>query len=206
MINNKRLLQREGIMGPTNDFLTNHFLIAMPGVTDTYFSRSVVYICEHSNRGAVGIIVNQPLQTLRSNLSEILKIFIEGMTDINELYDDYPVLCGGPIHPERGFVLHRPGTEWQSSFKLSNEICITASNDILQAIARQKGPEKFIFSLGYASWVPGQIEKEIINNAWLTVPATPSILFDVPLHERWQMAMQSLGVDIQKLVYRGGCA
>jgi putative transcriptional regulator len=193
-------------MEPTSDFLTNHFLIAMPGITDTYFSRSVVYICEHNHRGAVGIIVNQPLQSLRANLSEILKKFLDGITDANELYDDCPILCGGPIHPERGFVLHRPDTEWQSSFKLSSEVCITASNDILQAIARQKGPKKFIFSLGYSCWIPGQIEKEIIDNMWLIVPATSSILFDVPLHERWRTAMNSLGVDVQKLVCRGGCA
>lgn len=189
----------------TNHSLTNHFLVAMPILTDPYFNRSVVYICEHNEKGAVGIIVNQPLQSFRVNLSEILQAIVGSKSELPPS-TDFPILCGGPIHPERGFVIHAPGGEWQSSLKMNSEICVTTSKDILQAIAKQQGPDKFIFSLGYANWVAGQIEQEIINNFWLTVPANPAILFDVPFNKRWLKAINSLGVDIDKLVYSGGHA
>lgn len=185
--------------------LTNHFLVAMPILTDPYFNRSVVYICEHNEKGAVGIIVNQPLQSYRINLSEILQAIIGRKSELPAT-TDFPILCGGPVHPERGFVIHAPGGEWQSSLKMNNKICVTTSKDILQAIAKKQGPEKFIFSLGYANWVAGQIEQEIINNFWLTVPADPTILFDVPLNKRWCKAINSLGIELDKLVYSGGHA
>lgn len=192
----------------TNHFLTNHFLVAMPTLTDPYFNRSVVYICEHNEKGAVGIVVNQPLLSFKVNLSEILQTIVgkSGKPDRPAIATDCPILCGGPIHPERGFVIHVSGGEWQTSLKMNSEIYVTTSKDILQAIANQQGPDKFIFSLGYATWIGGQIEQEIINNFWLTVPATPAILFDVPFSKRWLKAINSLGVDINKLVYNVGHA
>jgi putative transcriptional regulator len=186
-------------------FLTNHFLVAMPALTDPYFNRSVVYICEHNEKGAVGIVINQLLQSFRLNISEILQAMV-GSENKLSLPADFPILCGGPLHPERGFVIHAPCGKWQSSLKMSSEICVTTSKDILQAIAKQQGPSRFIFSLGYANWVAGQIEQEIINNFWLTVPANASILFDVPFNKRWLESMNYLGVDVNKLVYSGGHA
>jgi putative transcriptional regulator len=193
-------------MTVTKYFLTNYFLVAMPTLTDPYFNRSVVYICEHNEKGAVGIVVNQPLPPFKVNLSEILQVILGNKSQL-PAPTDFPILCGGPIHPERGFVIHAPSEEkWQSSLKMNSEICVTTSKDILQAIAKRKGPKRFIFSLGYASWVAGQIEQEIINNFWLTVPANPKILFDVPFNERWLEAMNYLGADVNKLVYSGGHA
>ena len=192
-------------MTETNHFLTNYFLVAMPILTDPYFNRSVVYICEHNEKGAVGIVINHPLQSFRVNLSKILQAIL-GSAVKAIVPTDFPIFCGGPIHPEHGFVIHVPGGEWQSSLKMNSEICVTTSKDILQAIAKQQGPNKFIFSLGYASWVAGQIEQEIINNFWLAVPATPAILFDVPFSKRWLEAINSIGIYINKLVYSGGHA
>ncbi len=192
-------------MAETKHFLANYFLVAMPTLTDPYFNRSVVYICEHNEKGAVGIVVNLPLQS-KVNLSEILQAIVGSKSEL-PVRTDFPILCGGPIHPERGFVIHASGEQqWQSSLKMNSEICVTTSKDILQAIAKQQGPKRFIFSLGYASWVAGQIEQEIINNFWLTVPANAKILFDVPFNKRWLEAMNYLGADVNKLVYSGGHA
>jgi putative transcriptional regulator len=190
------------------NYFTNHFLVAMPILMDAYFNRSVVYICEHTEKGALGIVINQPLHSLRVNLSEILQDITNSKVGANKNASraDFPILCGGPVHPERGFVIHAPEGEWQSSLKMSSEVCVTTSKDILLAIAKQQGPHKFIFSLGYANWIAGQMEQEIINNFWLTVPASPNILFDIPFEQRWLKAMGYLGVDVTKLAYIGGHA
>ena len=190
------------------NYFTNYFLVAMPILTDAYFNRSVVYICEHNEKGALGIVINQPLHSLRVNLSEILQSITSSKTEATENVTgvDFPILCGGPVHPERGFVIHAPEGEWQSSLKMSNEISVTSSKDILLAIAKQQGPNKFIFSLGYANWIADQMEQEIINNFWLTLPASPNILFDTPFEQRWFKAMDYLGVDVTKLAYIGGHA
>ena len=193
------------IMIETTRFFTNYFLVAMPILTDAYFNRSVVYICKKKKKGAVGIIINQPLQSLRVNISEILQnIVVDNIAESTTT--EFPILCGGPVHPERGFVIHAPVGEWQSSLKMNSEISVTTSKDILLATAKQQGPDKFIFSLGYANWVAGQIEHEIINNFWLMVPANANILFDVPFEQRWLKAMNDLGVDVAKLAYMGGHA
>ncbi|EDP46184.1 YqgE/AlgH family protein [Rickettsiella grylli] len=189
-------------------YFTNYFLVAMPILTDAYFSRSVVYICEHTEKGAVGIVINQPLQSLHVNLAEIVQEITESNLKSTKTTAgaNFPILCGGPIHPERGFVIHAPSGAWQSSLKMNSEISVTTSKDILLAIAKQQGPEKFIFSLGYANWIAGQMEQEIINNFWLTLPANPNLLFDVPFEQRWLKAMDYLGVDVTKLAYMGGHA
>lgn len=189
------------------NYFTNYFLVAMPILTDAYFNRSVVYICEHTEKGALGIVINQPLYSLRINLSEILEDITNSKTEASKNAGaDFPILCGGPVHPERGFVIHAPEGEWQSSLKMNSEISVTTSKDILLAIAKQQGPNKFIFSLGYANWIAGQIEQEIVNNFWLTLPASPNILFDIPFEQRWLRAMDYLGVDVTKLAYIGGHA
>lgn len=192
----------------TNYYFTNYFLVAMPILTNAYFNRSVVYICEHTEKGALGIVINQPLHSLRVNLSGILQNITKSEADVNKKITgaDFPILCGGPVHPERGFVIHAPEGEWQSSLKMSSEISVTTSKDILLAIAKQQGPNKFIFSLGYANWIAGQMEQEIINNFWLTLPASSNILFEIPFEQRWLKAMDYLGVDVTKLAYIGGHA
>ena len=192
--------------------LTNYFLIAMPMLIDPYFNRAVIYICEHNEKGAVGIVVNQPLASLKINFSELLQVVPKDDRSVaasaSPLGGNYsfPILCGGPVHPERGFVIHPPGGVWESTLKMNSEISVTTSKDILQAISTQSGPTQFIFSLGYANWVAGQLEQEIISNLWLMVPASPTILFEVPYSERWSQALGILGVDYGKLVYSGGHA
>src|SRR5436190_2996809 len=189
------------------NYFTNYFLVAMPILTDAYFNRSVVYICEHTEKGALGIVINQPLYSLWINLSEILEDITNSKTEASKNAGaDFPILCGGPVHSERGFVIHASEGEWQSSLKMNSEISVTTSKDILLAIAKQQGPNKFIFSLGYANWIAGQIEQEIVNNFWLTLPASPNILFDIPFDQCWLRDMDYLGVDVTKLAYIGGHA
>ena len=152
--------------------LENHFIIAMPSMEDPYFSRSVTYICEHNDDGAMGIVINQPVEL---NLGELFKqIKIPTMGDDN----GQPVYAGGPVAQDRGFVLHSPVNEqnWSSSLQLADNIMLTTSKDILEAIAKQQGPEHYLVSLGYAGWSAGQLEGELQDNAWLTIGANADIL------------------------------
>lgn len=175
-------------------YLTNQFLIAMPMLTDPYFAHAVTYLCEHNENGAIGIVINQPLELQLAEVFKQMEIEVTS-PEIGSL----PVLCGGPVHPERGFVLHTPNGSWRSSLEMSSEISVTTSRDILQAIAQNQGPKEMIISLGYASWTAGQLEQEIINNFWLTAPANTDILFRLPFNERWHAAIKSIGVDLSKL-------
>jgi putative transcriptional regulator len=183
-------------MANTNNslYLTNQFLIAMPLLTDPYFAHAVTYICEHNENGAIGIVINQPLELQLAEVFKQMEIEVSDTT-----IGGLPVLCGGPIHPERGFVLHTPSGTWRSSLEMSSEICVTTSRDILQAIAQNQGPQEMLISLGYASWTAGQLEQEIINNFWLTAPVSTDILFKLPFNERWEAAIRSIGIDLNKL-------
>lgn len=178
-------------MAVTN--LTNHFLIAMPGLKDPNFEKSVTYICEHSDEGAMGIVINNPLSI---PVREILE-----QLDIDEKSDipDSPIYLGGPVNGERGFVLHDSDTEWDSTLHVRDGISVTTSRDILVSIASGKGPERNLIALGYAGWGSGQLEQEIAENAWLAVPADKAIIFDLPPEERWDAAAAELGIDLSLL-------
>jgi putative transcriptional regulator len=194
------MMQRR-FMSTERLFLVNQLLIATPMITDSFFNRSVIYICEHNEHGAIGVIVNHPLQI---NIHQVLlRMDIKYCT---QRLRQTSVLCGGPIHPERGFVLHPPEGVWDLSLSISDALAITTSKDILQAIATDTGPKTFIFALGYANWIDLQLEQEIADNFWLTCPADIDLLFQVPWHERWQFALNSLGIDSKKLVCYGGLA
>lgn len=182
-------------------YLNNNFLIAMPTLTDPFFARAVIYICEHNENGAIGIVINQPLELTLIDVLQQLDI-AEAEPEIANL----PVLCGGPIHPERGFVIHRSMGKWRSSLEMNSEISVTTSRDILQAIAENQGPHEVLVSLGYASWTAGQLEQEIVNNFWLTCPSNIEILFKLPFAERWVAAMHLLGIDPNKLSTHTGHA
>lgn len=184
-----------------NLYLTNQFLIAMPNLTDPYFMRSVTYICEHNQNGAIGIVINQPLEI---NLAEVFQQM--EITGFDDETGKMPVLCGGPIHPERGFVIHRTSGEWRSSMVMQSEISVTTSRDILQAIAEKRGPQQMLVSLGYANWTAGQLEQEILNNFWLTSAVNEDILFKLPFDKRWDAAMKYLGVDPNHLIINAGHA
>ncbi len=174
--------------------LTNHFLIAMPALQDPNFARSVTYICQHGEEGALGIMINRPLN-----------IGLEELLESMNITADHPgaghqaVFAGGPVHPEQGFVLHQPPGEWSSTLRVSDQISVTTSQDIIEAIARDKGPEKYLIALGYAGWGGGQLEEELAANSWLSGPVDAGIIFDTPPEQRWEAAATLLGVDLSLL-------
>ncbi|MBA3033209.1 MAG: YqgE/AlgH family protein [Gammaproteobacteria bacterium] len=178
--------------------LANHFLIAMPAMTDPNFARTLTYLCEHNAGGALGIIVNRPLDLSLGALFDRVNIpLVPGQTAAK--YRDLPVFFGGPVQPERGFVLHRPAGSWQSTLNVTSEIGLTSSRDILQAMSSDGEPSEILMSLGYSGWAAGQLEWELSQNAWLTVAADPAIIFNLPAEERLPAAMQLLGIDFANL-------
>lgn len=182
--------------------LQNHFLIAMPSLDDSYFSRSLTYICEHNEEGAMGLVVNQPstmnLQQLLEQTDKSIAVPADKAEDI--------ILAGGPVNQDRGFVLHSQQSGWASSLTLAPNIMVTTSKDILTAIGKQQGPDDAIITLGYAGWTPGQLEQELQENSWLTVEADEEILFHTPIHKKWQAAVNKLGVDVWQLAPGSGHA
>ncbi|TRX55831.1 YqgE/AlgH family protein [Thalassomonas sp. M1454] len=178
------------------DSLENQFLIAMPSLNDPYFHKTVTYICEHNDSGAMGLVINIPV---RISLKELLSQFKESSEDDNVESLSQRVLAGGPVAPDRGFVLHSSQAGWDSSLELGKDIMITTSKDILAALGTDDAPEKFMVALGYAGWSPGQLEAEIQQNSWLNIPADAEILFDTPIELRWQKAAEKLGIDLGHL-------
>jgi len=175
--------------------LQNHFLVAMPTMQDSFFSRTVTYICEHNADGAMGLIINQPVDLQVSDLLKQLEIVVpDNRPNLNG-----PVFAGGPVARDRGFVLHPPQEIWRSSQLLSDDIMITTSKDILEALGSDAAPDKFLLTLGYAGWDAGQLDQELSENSWLTIPADASILFNTPIAERWQKATEMLGIDVWQL-------
>ncbi|MGL4407711.1 YqgE/AlgH family protein [Zoogloea sp.] len=175
--------------------LTGHFLIAMPAMVDENFSRTLTYIAEHDANGAMGVIVNRPTDMSLGQLFERVDIPLE-QTDLAER----PVYFGGPVQSDRGFVLHRPAGHWHSTLKVGGtQVGLTSSRDVLQALAVEGEPAEVLVALGYAGWSAGQLEEELAQNAWLTVPADLDIVFRLPVEERLTAAMGLLGVDYAKL-------
>lgn len=175
-------------------YLTNHFLIAMPQLDDPAFSHSVTYICEHTAEGALGIVINRPLGMELGEILEHMDIPID-----SDEARHLPVYAGGPVHTERGFVLHEPVGDWDSSLHVTDNIAVTTSRDVLQALAAGQGPERALIALGYAGWEAGQLEREMLENSWLSGPANRHILFELADPERWKAAAALLGVDLDKM-------
>lgn len=181
--------------------LTHHFLIAMPSMADPYFSKTLTYICEHNDQGALGLVVNRPIDMTLQALFERLSLSIS-----DRAASEAPIYFGGPVQTDRGFVLHEPAGNWQSTLRVGEAIGLTTSKDILEAVGRGEGPKRMLVTLGYAGWSPGQIEQEISQNAWLTVEAKDAILFDIPAEERLPQAMGLLGLDYARLQDEAGHA
>lgn len=181
--------------------LSNHFLIAMPGMADSNFDGTVVFIAEHDERGALGIVVNRPLELDLGELFERIDVPLRprGMAS-------WPVYYGGPVQTDRGFVLHQPRGDWTSTVAIGDEMSLTSSKDILEAVGAGNGPTRLLVSLGYAGWGPGQLEDEVARNAWLTVDAQPELIFDVPADERFPAAFALLGIDPSRLSGAAGHA
>lgn len=185
--------------------LTNHFLVAMPGMHDSTFNHGVIYICEHNDEGAMGIMINAPIDvTVGGMLKQV---------DIEPLYPrehhqslDKPVLNGGPVSEDRGFVLHRPDAHFESSLNMTPEISVTTSKDILSVLGTNAEPSDYLVALGYAGWDAGQLEKELSDNSWLTIEADPELIFSTPVHEKWDKAIKKLGIEPAQLSSLSGHA
>jgi putative transcriptional regulator len=175
--------------------LKHHFLIAMPAMADPNFAHSITYICEHNEEGAMGIVVNRPMDLTVGDILSHLKI-----DEYDDNYNDIPVMCGGPVQMERGFVLHRANPhQWENSQLVEGDVCLTSSRDILMAIAHNEGPKDSLIALGYAGWSAGQLDDESAQNAWISVAAEPDIMFATPYEQRWQAAANLLGIDMTLL-------
>jgi putative transcriptional regulator len=183
-------------------YLTNQLLIAMPSLTDPNFSQTVTLICEHSEVGALGIVLNRPLDMRLGDVLEQLSLPSE-----DRKLADAPVLRGGPVHPDHGFVLHHPtGKTWDSTLEVSDTLHVTTSRDILESMARGEGPDEASMALGYAGWDAGQLEDELLQNSWLTAPCDESIVFKLPYEQRWTAAARLLGVDLARISHQSGRA
>ena len=178
--------------------LTNQFLIAMPAMADPNFARSLIYVCEHNDQGALGVIINRPLDMNLATLYERVEIPFD-VTHQHPGLGNAPVYFGGPVQTERGFVLHRPIGQWQSTLVVRDDVGLTSTRDILVGIGANGEPTEHLVTLGYSGWSAGQLEWEIAQNAWLTVAADPRIIFSLPSEERLTAAMQSLGIDFTRL-------
>jgi len=178
----------------SQDFLTNQFLIAMPGLEDPNFRECVTFICEHNEQGALGIVVNRPMNVVLEDVLKQLSLKAQD-SDTGLL----PVYLGGPVQTERGFVIHEPLGGWEATLKVSDSLGVTTSRDVLEAVAAGKGPGRCFVALGYAGWTAGQLEEEMKSNSWLSTPADSRIIFDTPVELRWQAAARLIGVDLSLL-------
>ncbi len=179
--------------------LTDQFLIAMPSLADPNFHGTVTYMCAHNAEGAMGIVINRPLDIRLGEVLSHLDIEAQGQ-DVGQMQ----VVQGGPVQCERGFVIHEPAGNWDSVLRVGTHIGVVTSRDILAAMAKGEGPKRVMVALGYAGWGAGQLEREVLENAWLSGPADSSIIFDVPYAERWASATRMLGVDPDRLVGGAG--
>ncbi|HUO53446.1 MAG TPA: YqgE/AlgH family protein [Rhodoblastus sp.] len=194
--------------GPT-PFLDGKCLVAMPSLQDAHFNRSVVYVCAHSEEGAMGIIVNHPAPgvNLVDLLLQLKVVDSANAAQLTELLAGQRVLSGGPVDASRGFVLHSPDYRAaDATMTIDDGVSMTATLDVLRAIAHGEGPKAAVLALGYAGWSPGQLEKEILANSWMICPADPSLLFD-PEHEtKYERALGVIGVDLRFLADEAGHA
>ena len=175
-------------------YLTNQLLIAMPSMGDPNFAQTVALVCEHSADGALGLILNRPLSMCMKEIFDQLEIEIP-----DGPLGGRPVLRGGPMQTDRGFVVHRAGGTWDSTMEVSSTLHVTTSRDILAAMARGEGPEEAMVALGYAGWGGGQLEGEIRANAWLNAPVETGIIFELPFESRWHAAGRLLGVELSRI-------
>lgn len=185
----------------SSDCLRDHFLLAMPTLSEGIFSHSITYICEHGESGAMGIVINQPLDLTVGEIFEHLQI------NASDDFSDLPVMAGGPVQIDHGFVLHRNShPNWEASLKVTDEITLTTSRDILRAIANGSGPDEHLIALGYAGWSAGQLEQELAENSWLTLPANSDIIFSTPAEQRLNAAAAQLGIDMNLISGEAGHA
>ncbi|WED22209.1 YqgE/AlgH family protein [Vibrio sp. JC009] len=185
--------------------LANHFLVAMPGMQDPFFQRSVIYICEHTDEGAMGIVVNAPIDITVGGMLQQVEVEPD-QPQVNPQSLSQQVLSGGPVSEDRGFILHRPKDKYHSSIQMTDDLSVTTSKDILGVLGTEAEPKDYIVALGYSGWTAGQLEHELAENSWLTVEADPSVIFDTPVQDRWNRAVKMLGIDAAQLSADAGHA
>ena len=185
--------------------LTNQFLIAMPGMVDGNFAGTVVYLCEHNDKGALGLVINRPIDINLKHLFEKVDLSLDRSN-----LAERPVYLGGPVQTERGFVLHESlgdeGGHYNSTLKIEGGLEMTTSRDVLEALSNGAGPRKVFITLGYSGWTAGQLEEEISRNGWLNVDADPDVIFDTPVEQRYDKALSLLGIDRNFLMGEAGHA
>ena len=184
--------------------LANHFLIAMPSMNDPIFGGTVVYICEHNDKGVLGVVINKPTDMTMEVLFDRIDLKVAEGQRASVI--DEPIMFGGPVQDDRGFVLHSPNGRYSSSLSVTDDVAFTTSIDVLEAVAGGTGPQRMLVSIGYSGWSPGQLEEEIGRNGWLTVKADPSVIFDLPIEERYNGAIKLLGIDPMMLASEAGHA
>ena len=189
---------------PSGLNLANHFLIAMPSIQDPIFGGTVVYVCEHNEKGVLGVVINKPTDMTMDVLFD--RIDLKLAEGLRSSVTEEPIMFGGPVQDDRGFVLHSPGGRYSSSLSVTDEVAFTTSIDVLEAVASGAGPKRMLVSIGYAGWSPGQLEEEIARNGWLTVGADARVLFDLPIEERYTAAIKLLGIDPLMLATEAGHA
>ena len=190
------LTNRKNVAG----YFNNQFLVAMPGLEDDNFSHTVTLLCEHNDKGALGLVINRPTDLTLRGMLDHMELKHDGLAG------DPIVHWGGPVQPERGFVVHCAPGDWESTLRITEELYITTSRDVLTAIGQGRGPKEFFVALGYAGWGEGQLESEMLHNSWLNTPADRAILFELPPDQRWQAATRLLGVDVIQLSGQAGHA
>ena len=191
-------------MAPSTLNLANHFLIAMPSMQDPIFGGAVVYVCEHNDKGVLGVVINKPTDMTMDVLFE--RIDLKVADSVQEQVASAPIMFGGPVQDDRGFVLHTPGARYSSSLAVTDEVAFTTSIDVLESVAAGDGPQRLLVSIGYAGWSPGQLEDEISRNGWLTVGADANVMFDLPIEQRYTAAIKLLGIDPMMLASEAGHA
>lgn len=184
-----------------SESLQNHFLVAMPTMEDSYFQRSLIYMCEHNEKGAMGLVVNAPLELDVCQLLTQMKL-----DNLSLSLSNTPVLSGGPTNTDRGFVLHTPMDNFHASVPITSEIMLTTSLDVLATLGTSAEPKQYLISLGCAGWGPGQLEQELEDNSWLTIEASSHIIFETPLEQRWEAAVNSLGISMWQIAPQVGHA
>jgi len=180
---------------------SNHFLIAMPSLEDPHFSAAVAYVINHDGDGAMGVVINQPTEHSIADVLDSLSL-----STPSEPIASQPVMCGGPVEPQRGIVLHRDPHQYESSVVVADTLTVTTSRDVLDQLAEDNGPDDFLLALGYAGWSGGQLEREITDNTWLTCPADNRVVFDVPPDQRLAAAAALIGIDLARIDPQSGHA
>jgi putative transcriptional regulator len=180
-------------------YLNNQFIIAMPGLIDPLFHHTVTFLCQHTKEGALGIVINRSAEM---KLGEIFKQMAIPVTSTKAA--EAPVFAGGPVQQDRGFVVHTTCGDWDMTLPVSEDISLTTSRDVIEAIAAGEGPKQYLVALGYAGWSEGQLEKEILSNSWLNTPYGKQILFDTPISQRWNAAASQIGININQLTTPAG--